>query len=85
MHNKEGNEVYILLVALTYNILNWLKDSFYQRSLGLDVLSGLECTFLNLPAIIQGRKKQYSIKFSKFYLYKELFDYVLRELARGKP
>jgi len=40
---------------------------------------------LNLPALIQRKKKQYFIKFSKFHPYKELADYIFRELARGKP
>jgi len=40
---------------------------------------------LNLPAIIQRKKKQYFIKFSKFYPYKELFEYIFGELAKGKP
>ncbi|GAH66280.1 unnamed protein product, partial [marine sediment metagenome] len=36
-------------------------------------------------ALIQRKKKQYFIEFSKFYPYRELFDYIFRELARGKP
>jgi len=31
VHNKEGNEVYILLVALTYNILNWFKRFLFPK------------------------------------------------------
>ncbi len=40
---------------------------------------------LNLPALIQRKKRQYFIKFSKFYPYKEPVNYIFRELARGKP
>ena len=31
VHNKKGNEVYILLVALAYNILNWFKRFLFPE------------------------------------------------------
>jgi len=85
VHNKEGNEVYILLVALAYNILNWFKRFLLPEEFRSRCIKWIRMYLLNLPAIIQRKKKQYFIKFSKFYPYKELFEYIFRELARGKP
>jgi len=85
VHNKEGNEVYILLVALAYNILNWFKRFLLPEEFRSRCIKWIRMYLLNLPAIIQRKKKQYFIKFSKFYPYKELFEYILRELAKGKP
>jgi len=85
VHNKEGNEVYILLVALTYNILNWFKRFLLPEEFRSRCIKWIRMYLLNLPAIIQRKKKQYFIKFSKFYPYKELFEYIFRELAKGKP
>lgn len=85
MHNKKGNEVYILLVALAYNILNWFKRFLLPEKFRSKCIKWLRMYLLNLPALIQRKKKQYFIKFSKFHLYKELTEYIFRELARGKP
>jgi len=85
VHNKEGNEVYILLVALTYNILNWFKRFLLPEEFRSRCIKWIRMYLLNLPAIIQRKKKQYFIKFSKFYPYRELFEYIFRELAKGKP
>ena len=85
VHNKEGNEVYILLVALTYNILNWFKRFLFPKEFKSKCIKWIRMYLLNLPAIIQRKKKQYFIKFSKFHPYKELVNYIFRELARGKP
>jgi len=85
VHNKEGNEAYILLVALTYNILNWFKRFLLPEEFRSRCIKWIRMYLLNLPAIIQRKKKQYFIKFSKFYPYKELFEYIFRELAKGKP
>jgi len=85
VHNKEGNEVYILLVALAYNILNWFKRFLLPEEFRSRCIKWIRMYLLNLPAIIQRKKKQYFIKFSKFYPHKELVSYIFRELARGKP
>ncbi len=85
VHNKEGNEVYVLLVALAYNILNWFKKFLLPEEFRSRCIKWIRMYLLNLPAIIQRKKKQYFIKFSKFYPYKELIGYIFRELARGKP
>jgi len=85
VHNKEGNEVYILLVALAYNILNWFKRFLLPEEFRSRCIKWIRMYLLNLPAIIQRKKKQYFIKFSKFYPYKELFEYIFKELAKGKP
>ena len=85
VHNKEGNEVYILLVALAYNILNWFKRFLLPEEFRSRCIKWIRMYLLNLPALIQRKKKQYFIKFSKFYPYRELFEYIFRELARGKP
>jgi len=85
VHNKRGNEVYILLVALAYNILNWFKRFLLPEEFKSKCIKWVRMYLLNLPALIQRKKKQYFIKFSKFHPYKELVDYIFRELVRGKP
>ncbi len=85
VHSKEGNEVYILLVALTYNILNWFKRFLFPRKFRSKCIKWIRLYLLNLPALIERKKNQYFIKFSKFYPSKELVNYIFRELARGKP
>ena len=85
VHNKGGNEVYILLVALTYNILNWFKRFLFTREFKSKCIKWVRMYLLNLPAIIQRKKRQYFIKFSKFHPCKELVEFIFRELARGKP
>jgi len=85
VHNKEGNEVYILLVALAYNILNWFKRFLLPEEFRSRCIKWIRMYLLNLPALIQRKKKQYFIKFSKFYPHKDLVGYIFRELARGKP
>ena len=85
VHSKEGNEVYILLVALTYNILNWFKRFLFPREFRSKCIKWIRLYLLNLPALIKRKKNQYFIKFSTFYPSKELVNYIFRELARGKP
>ena len=85
VHNKEGNEVYILLVALAYNILNWFKRFLLPEEFKSRCIKWIRMYLLNLPALIQRKKKQYFIKFSKFYPYKDLIGCIFRELTRGKP
>lgn len=85
VHHKEGNEIYILLVALAYNILNWFKRFLLPEEFKSRCIKWIRIYLLNLPALVQRKKKQYFIKFSKFYSYKELIGYIFRELARGKP
>jgi len=85
VHNKEGNEVYILLVVLAYNILNWFKRFLLPEEFRSRCIKWIRMYLLNLSAIIQRKKKQYFIKFSKFYSYRELFEYVFRKIAKSKP
>ena len=85
VHTKKGNEVYILLVALAYNILNWFKRFLLPEEFKSKCIKWLRLYLLNLPAIIERKKKQYFIKFSKFHPNKELVRHIFRELARGKP
>jgi len=85
VHNKKGNEVYILLVALAYNILNWFKRFLLPEEFRSRCIKWVRMYLLNLPALIKRKKKQYFVKFSKFYPYRALFEYIFRELARGKP
>lgn len=85
VHRKEGNEIYILLVALTYNILNWFKRFLFPKEFKSKCIKWVRMYLLNLPALIQRKKKQYFIKFSKFHPSKELANHIFRELVRGKP
>jgi len=85
VHNKKGNEVYILLVALSYNILNWFKRFLFPEEFKSKCIKWIRMYLLNLPAIIQRKKKQYFITFSKLHPHKELLKYIFTGLARGKP
>jgi len=85
VHRKGGNEVYTLLVALTYNILNWFKRFLFTREFKSKCIKWAGVYLLNLPAIIQRKKRRYFIKFSRFHPCKELAEFIFRELTRGKP
>jgi len=75
--------VYILLVALVYNILNWFKRFLLPEELRPRRIKWIRMYLVNLPALIQGKKKQYSIKFSRFHPYKELVGW--SEFVVQKP
>jgi len=62
VHNKQGNEVYILLAALTYNILNWFKRFLFPKEFRSKCIKWIRMYLLKLPAIIKRKKKQYFIK-----------------------
>lgn len=85
VHNKRGNEVYILLAALAYNILNWFKRFLLPKEFKSRCVKWVRMYLLNLPDIVQRKKKQYFINFPKFHPYKALVNYILRELVGGKP
>ena len=52
VHNEEGNEVYILLVALDYNVLTWFKRFLLPEEFKSRCIKWIRMYFLNLYSII---------------------------------
>lgn len=57
VHNKKENEVYILFVALTYNILNWFNRFLLPKEFRSRCIKWVKMCLLNLPALIKRKKK----------------------------
>ena len=80
-----GNALYLQLVSLAYNILNWFKRFILPPEFRSKSMRWLRMNLLVLPALIVRKKYQWFIKYSAYLPHRKLLLTIHRRLAEGKP